>query len=95
MRSHQAEAPVRECGAKDQVSRVGAPARRRAGVALACALALAAGCTSRTATQELKPQVTPPMIRTPGVLGLLLHLLEWPRFHPGLWLRARKRPSPW
>jgi polar amino acid transport system substrate-binding protein len=42
VRSHQAEAPVRECGAKDQVSRVGAP--RILGATALLAAALVAAC---------------------------------------------------
>ncbi|MBA4370661.1 MAG: hypothetical protein C0418_03665 [Coriobacteriaceae bacterium] len=76
MRSHQAEAPVRECGAKDQVSRVralteGAGLRRVARIILAV-VALAAACgaaaCARPAEPAPVPKIKPPAIKTAGVL---------------------------
>ncbi len=63
MRQHQAEAPVRECGAKDQVSRVGALL-----AAMLVAALVVSGCAKTQTQPPMKPKVTPPLIGKSGVL---------------------------
>jgi len=93
VRSHQAEAPVCECGAKDQVSRAGASVSEQEGTSLGQArrgavllvltavvvVALAGSGCSKPKPVELQPKVLPPVVKEAGVLRAGIDL-EYPPF---------------